>query len=142
MRNSCKYLLIACDGTGMFSSPSVHCDNYCKKHSRDGRMTYYHQMLGAVVIHPDRKEVFPLCPEPISKLDGSTKNDCEQNAMTRFLTDFQKEHPRLEVIFTEDALFAKGSYLQKILAIGAHFIVGAKPSGNPGLFAWLKGTPS
>ncbi len=84
-------------------------------------------MLDAVVIHPDRKEVFPLCPEPISKLDGSTKND------------FQKEHSRLEVIFTEDALSAKGPYLQKILAIGTHFIVGAKRPGNPGLFAWLKG---
>ncbi len=119
-----KYFLITCDGTGMFSSPSVHCDNCCEKHSRDGRMTYYHQILGAVVIHPDRKEVFPLCPEPISKLDGSTKND------------FQKEHSRLEVIFTEDALSAKGPYLQKILAIEAHFIVGAKPPGNPGLFAW------
>ncbi len=34
-----KYLLIACDGTGMFSSASVHCDNCCEKHSRDGRMT-------------------------------------------------------------------------------------------------------
>jgi hypothetical protein len=35
----------------------------------------YHQMLGAVVIHPDQKEVFLLCPEPISKPDGSTKPD-------------------------------------------------------------------
>lgn len=134
-----KYLLIACDGTGMFSSESVHCENCCEKHHKDGRVTYYHQMLGAVVVHPDQQEVFPLCPEPISKSDGSTKNDCEQNAMKRLLADFQKEHPHLEVIFTEDALSAKGPYLRRIKEIGAHFIVNVNPTGNPSLFEWLKG---
>ncbi len=102
-----KYLLIPCDGTGMFSSEAVHCENCCEKHHKDGRVTYYHQMLGVAVVHPDQKEVFPLCPEPISKPDGSTKNDCEQNAMKRFLQDFKQEHPHLDVIFTEDALSAR-----------------------------------
>ncbi len=134
-----EYLLIPCDGTGMFSSESVHCENCCEKHHKDGRVTYYHQMLGAVVVHPDQQEVFPLCPEPISKPDGSTKNDCEQNAMKRFLEDFQREHPRLKVIFTEDALSAKGPYLKRIKEIGAHFIVNVNPTGNPSLFEWLKG---
>lgn len=134
-----KYLAIACDGTGMFSSDTVHCENCCEKRHKEGRITYYHQMLGAVVVHPDQKEVFPLCPEPISKADGSSKNDCEQNAMKRLLADFQREHPRLEVIFTEDALSAKGPYIRRILEIGAHFIVNVNPTGNPSLFDWLKG---
>lgn len=134
-----EYILVACDGTGMFSSESVHCDNCCAKHHRDGRTTYYHQMLGAVVVHPDQREVFPMCPEPISKFDGSTKNDCEQNAMQRFLQDFQREHPRLKVIFGQDALSSKRPYLQRIKEIGGHFICGVKPSGNPSLFEWLKG---
>jgi hypothetical protein len=88
-----KYVLIPSDGTGMFSSEAVHCENCCEKHHKDGRVTYYHQMLAAAVVHPDQREVFPLCPEPISKPDGSTKNDCEQNAMKRFLQDFKREHP-------------------------------------------------
>ncbi|HUD01429.1 MAG TPA: transposase [Rhabdochlamydiaceae bacterium] len=134
-----EYLLIPCDGTGMFSSESVHCENCCEKHHKDGRVTYYHQMLGAVVVHPDQREVFPLCPEPISKSDGSTKNDCEQNAMKRLLEDFQREHPRLKVIFTEDALGAKGPCLKRIKEAGAHFIVNVNPTGNPSLFEWLKG---
>lgn len=134
-----EYLLVACDGTGMFSSEAVHCKNCCEKHHKDGRVTYYHQMLGAVVVHPDQKEVFPLCPEPISKADGSSKNDCEQNAMKRLLQDFQREHPRCKVIFTEDALSAKGPYLQRIKEMGAHFLVNVNPTGNPTLFEWLKG---
>ena len=134
-----KYLVFACDGTGMYSSKTVHCENCCEKHHKDGSITYYHQMLGAVLVHPDQKEVFPLCPEPISKADGSTKNDCEQNAMKRFLADFQREHPHLEAIITEDALGAKGPYLRRILEIGAHFVVNVNPTGNPTLFEWLKG---
>jgi hypothetical protein len=133
------YILLACDGTGLFSSDNVHCENCCERHHKGGKVTYYHQMLGAVIIHPNQREVFPICPEPISKPDGSSKNDCEQNAMQRLLKDFQKEHPHLKVIFTEDALSAKGPYLRKIQEIGAHFIVSVNPTGNPTLFEWLKG---
>jgi hypothetical protein len=59
--------------------------------------------------------------------------------MKRLLADFQREHPHLEVIFTEDALSAKGPYLRRILEIGANFIVNVNPTGNPSLFEWLKG---
>lgn len=134
-----EYLLVACDGTGMFSSDSTHCENCCVKQHKNGTVTYYHQMLSAVVVHPDQKEVFPLCPEPISKPDGSTKNDCEQNAMARLLKDFKQEYPRLKVIFTEDALSAKGPYLRRIQEVGLHFIVNVNRTGNPSLFEWVKG---
>jgi hypothetical protein len=134
-----QYFLIPCDGTGIFSSDAVHCQNCCEKHHKDGSVTYYHQMLGSVIVHPDQPEVFPLCPEPISKSDGSSKNDCEQNAFARLLEDFHKEHPHLKAIFTYDALAAKAPYLRRIKEIGAHFIVNVNTTGNPSLFEWLKG---
>lgn len=31
----------------------------------NGSKTYYHQMLSAVLVHPDKKEVIPLAPELI-----------------------------------------------------------------------------
>jgi hypothetical protein len=134
-----NYVLAACDGTGLFSSEQVHCSNCCKKHHKDGRITYYHQMLAGVLIHPDQKEVFPFCPEAISKTDGSTKNDCEQNAFRRFVEHFRREHPRLQIIFTNDALSSKAPYIRPIIDMGAHFIFGVNPTGNPALFEWLKG---
>lgn len=135
--NNC--VLAACDGTGIFSSEEVYCSNCCEKHHKDGRVTHYHQMLAGVLIHPDHREVLPFCPEPISKSDGSTKNDCEQNAFRRFLEYFRKEHPRLNVIFTSDALSAKAPYIRPIIDMGAHFIIGVNPGGNPSLFDWVKG---
>jgi len=56
-----KYLLLS-DGTGDFSSGTICCKNCCVKKHKDGRKTYYHQALGAVIAHPDFKEEHPHLP--------------------------------------------------------------------------------
>jgi len=47
-----KHYLLSVDGTGYFSSHHVHCDQCCVKNHRDGSKTYYHQLLGAAIVHP------------------------------------------------------------------------------------------
>ena len=47
-----EYCLAAIDASGYFSSNEIHCDSCCKKNHRDGTVTYYHQMLAAVMVHP------------------------------------------------------------------------------------------
>lgn len=84
--------LCSIDGTGYFSSSSIHCKNCCVKTSKDGSKTYYHQMLCAVLVHPNQQHVILFCPEPIQKEDGSTKKDCERNASKRLLKDLKREH--------------------------------------------------
>jgi hypothetical protein len=39
--------------------------------------SYYHQLLAAVLVHPQLKTVLPLMPEAITGQDGERKNDCE-----------------------------------------------------------------
>lgn len=68
--------LVSIDGTGYFSSSSIYCNSCCQKNHKDGSVTYHHQMLSPVLIHPDLKQVVPLAPEPIIKQDGASKNDC------------------------------------------------------------------
>lgn len=133
-----KYLLLN-DGTGFFSSKQVHCNNCCEKHHKDGSITYYHQMLAAVIAHPEFKEVIPICPEPIMKEDGATKNDCERNAAIRLLNDFRREHPHLPVIVVEDALSANGPHLNLLKELNMSFITVVKPKGNAYLFDWVNG---
>ncbi len=42
------HLLIGIDGTGWFHSDKIRCEDCCEKHRRDGTISYYHQLLGAV----------------------------------------------------------------------------------------------
>ena len=126
--------LLSLDGTGYFSSNKVHCPSCMAKVSRSGEETYYHQMLGAALVHPDLKEVLPLCPEPIIKQDGETKNDCERNAARRFLSKFRKEHPHLPVIVVEDGLSSNAPHVRDLLAQRMHFILGVKEGDHSFLF--------
>ena len=130
------YLMLS-DGTGFFSSSTVKCANCCEKHHKNGECTYYHQMLCAVLAHPDFKEVIPLCPEPIAKTDGSKKNDCERNASERLLRDFRREHPHLPVILAEDGLSSNGPHLKLLKELDIRFITVVKPDGNKNLFEWV-----
>ncbi len=50
-----------------------------------------------------------------------------------------ENHHVWKVIFTMDALSSKAPYIRPINAMGAHFIIGITPEGNPSLFQWLKG---
>lgn len=131
--------LMAIDGTGMFESNKIHCSNCCEKHHRNGQTSYYHSVLAGAIVHPDKKQVIPLCPEPISKHDGSTKNDCEQNATHRFLGDIKTEHPRLKLTILADALHATAPQVNYLKSLGYSFILNVKPGSHSLLFDWLLG---
>jgi hypothetical protein len=122
------HYLLSLDGTGYFNSTKVHCESCCvKKYSHTGEiLSFYHNMLGAVLIHPDFKEVIPLPPEPILQQDGHSKNDCEQNASVRILEKVRREHPHLKLIVVEDALSATGPHVKLLKEHKMKFIVGCK----------------
>jgi Transposase DDE domain len=128
------HYLVALDGTGYFSSPTIHCDSCLHKEHRNGSVTYYHQMLGAAIIHPDFREVIPLMPEPIVKQDGTTKNDCERNAAKRFITKLRQDHPHLKFIITEDALSSNAPHIETLHDSGCHYILGVKEGDHTYLF--------
>ena len=116
--------LLSLDGTGYFSSSSIHCDSCLEKvHKQTGEITYHHQMLAAVLIHPEHREVIPLAPEPIQKQDGNSKNDCERNAAKRLLRRIRKEHPRLNLIVVEDGLASNAPHIRELLDLDMHFIL-------------------
>ncbi|MGB7551196.1 MAG: hypothetical protein WBM15_06505, partial [Chromatiaceae bacterium] len=136
------HYLLSLDGTGYFSSPTIHCPQCCEKHHRNGAITYYHQMLGAVLVHPNHQEVFPLAPEPILKQDGAQKNDCERHAGKRLLADVRREHPHLKLIVIEDGLASNAPHIRWLKDLALRFILGAKPDDHQFLFAWVDQTPT
>ena len=64
------HYLVSIDGTGYFSSKTVHCEQCCTKEHRDGSITYQHQILQAAIVHPNLKQVIPFAPEPIIRQHG------------------------------------------------------------------------
>ena len=128
------YHLLLMDGTQYFVSEKVHCDSCLKKEHQDGRVSYSHQMLSAVLAHPDHREVIPFAPEPIGNQDGQTKNDCERNAARRLLRRIKAEHPRLNLIVVEDGLASNAPHIRDLKALGMHFILGAKPGDHAFLY--------
>ena len=128
------HYLLALDGTGYFSSKQIHCDSCLETHHRNGTVTYSHQMLGAALIHPDKREVIPLMPEPIVKQDGTEKNDCERNAAKRFVTKFRQDHPHLKVIVTEDSLSSNAPHIETLHDHDMHYILGVKEGDHAFLF--------
>lgn len=98
------------------------------------QVTYYHNMFCAAIVHPDKKIVLPLAPEPIMKADGATKNDCERNASKRLYADARREHPHLKFIVVEDALASNVPHLTDLAALDMRYIIGAKPGDHKFLF--------
>ena len=134
--------LLSVDGTGYFESKNIFCENCCKKTHRNGVVGYYHYMLGAAIVHPSLKQVFPLCPEPIVKQDGNSKNDCEARALYRMLPDIKREHPNIKkLILVCDALSANTPAINYIKSFDYSYIINAKPSATKNLYDWIAGLP-
>ena len=120
-------ILCSIDGTGLFSSSKIQCDQCCVKNHRNGDKEYYHQLLAASVVHPDYPTVFPLCPEIITRQDGETKNDCECNSSKRLLPALRKDFPHLKMILLHDALSCNGPHIKMLQELDFNYIITAKP---------------
>src|SRR3990167_1448269 len=136
-----NHCLVALDASGYFSSHQIHCDNCCEKHHRDGTVTFYHQMLAAVMVNPVYKTVFPLMIEPIQKQDGKTKNDCEHSAAKRLLRDLRVAHPHLKMVIVMDGLYADASIIRLLKELKFHFIITAKENDLKYLFEFYRAVP-
>ena len=127
-------LLLSVDGTGHFQSGKVHCEECCEKHHRNGEVSYYHQLLVASIVHPDKSTVLPLFPEAITKQDGNTKNDCESNAAKRLLPEINTQLPNLGFVVLQDAIAADAPTIRLHQSLDNRFIITAKASDLPFLY--------
>jgi hypothetical protein len=126
--------LLAIDGTGYFSSTAIRCPQCLVKNHKNGKTEYSHQLVMAVLVHPDRKEVIPVAVEPIIQQDGDNKNDCERNAVRRLLKLVRQMHPKLKCIVVEDGLASNGPHIHDLIAMDFQFLLGAKPDDHTFLF--------
>ena len=134
-----NHYLCAIDGVYHHSSNHVHCEACLTKNHKNGSVSHQHGVLQGVITHPDKKQIIPIMPEPISNLNNSYhKQDCEINASKRFLQRLREDHPRLNLIIVGDGLFSKGPMIQEVLANQFHFLFVAKPADHTYMMEWLE----
>ncbi len=121
--------LLAIDGTGLFHSSHIRCQECCVRNQDKPSESYYHQLMVPCLVHPDQKQVIPLAPEAIVFQDGATKNDCEKNALKRLLAHIKNDHPQLKLVIVLDGLYADVPTIRLIESYSWHYIIVAK-DGN------------
>lgn len=140
--NQFKYLdnqvLIALDGTEYYSSPKINCP-YCNcREHRNGKKTYYHQVITPVVVSPVKNQVINLAPEFIKKQNGKTKQDCENAAVKRWLLSNSAEEEKIQITLLGDDLYSRQPICELAIKQGYNFIFVAKPSSHKTLYEWLE----
>ena len=121
------YVAVAFDGTGFYCSGKINCPHCLTKKHRNGKVSYYHQALGAVAVSPKEKTVFPIAAEAIIQQDGNRKNDCEINASKRMIPQVRQNLGAKEkIIGLFDALYCNGPLIKTLQSEEMSYIIGTK----------------
>lgn len=125
--------LCSLDGTQYFGSTKIHCPE-CTVTRRDGQLTYAHTALIPVLVKPDTQEVLVLEPEFITPQDGSEKQDCERNAVRRWVLRNAERFAGRAVTILADDLHCNQPFCELLLEHHLDFILTCKPESHPTLY--------
>jgi len=128
--------LISLDGSQYFSSHRIHCAN-CRTTVHDGKTTYSHAVLLPVVSAPGQPQVFCLDPEFMTPQDGHEKQDCEQQAIKRWVERNAERFEPWSVTILTDDLHCHQPLCALLLEHKMHFILTCKPDSHQSLYEEL-----
>ena len=132
-------LLLALDGTQYHSSNSIHCDQCTETHHGNGPTRYTHTVVTPVLVAPGQACVLPLAPEFITPQDGHQKQDCENAAAKRWLSQHSQLFQHHRITLLGDDLYSRQPLCKQVLAVGGNFIFVCKPTSHKTLYEWLEG---
>ena len=131
-------LLLSLDGLEYFSSKTIHCANCRQKQSRDESTIYSHSVITSVLVSTRTHHVIALEPEFIDTQDGYDKQDCEQNAIKRWIERNATRFPPHQITILADDLHCKQPLLKLLLDSHFNFIVVCKPQSHKTLYRALQ----
>lgn len=130
--------LVALDGTEYFSSQEVHCPQCSQRHHRNGRVSYFHQVVTPVMVKPGCNQVLNLAPEFIRPQDGHDKQDCETAAAKRWIEAHPIADTDVGVTLLGDDLYSRQPMCQTVLEHGYGFIFVCLQTSHEELYEWLE----
>ena len=128
--------LISLDGSQYFSSQKLHCEN-CRVQMRDDRAYYSHLVMAAMVCAPGKEHVICLQPEFITPQDGHEKQDCEQQAIKRWVERHAGRFSDWGVTVLTDDLHCHQPTCELLLQHKLHFVLTCKEESHQGLYEEL-----
>ena len=115
--------LISCDGTGTISSQQVYCENCFQREMVNGEVLYIHYAILPVIGKAGDSRVLVLEPEFICPQDGHEKQDCEREAIKRWIKRNTQHYPRHRYTLLGDDLYACLPICELFLEKGFNFIL-------------------
>ena len=128
--------LISLDGSQYHASQKVHCEN-CRVQVQGDRAYYSHLVMAAVVCAPGQEHVICLQPEFITPQDGHEKQDCEQQAIKRWVERHARRFSAWSVTVLADDLHCHQPTCELLLQHKLHFVLTCKEDSHPGLYEEL-----
>lgn len=129
--------LVALDGVVYFSSEKLSCAHCSQRTDRAGQVHYYHSAITPVIVKPNTPQVLPLAPEFIEPQDGHDKQDCEQQAVKRWLDKHGTRLPPFSRTYLADDLFSHQPVCQQIVDQQQYFLFVCKPDSHSALYEWV-----
>jgi hypothetical protein len=129
--------IVSVDGSGYFSSHTIHCPGCLRKKGKE--TLFEHHIVQAALMHPDKRQVIPLCPEEVINTDGQDKQDCEINAGKRLIRKIRKNHPKLSITIVADSLYSKQPFIKDLGREHMHFVLVAKEEDHKVLMEYIQG---
>ncbi|MEA2022391.1 MAG: hypothetical protein U9N08_07950, partial [Candidatus Caldatribacteriota bacterium] len=131
-----SWFIIAVDATGVASYSERHCENCLKTTSKNGKETFFHNVLEAKLICSNGFSV-SLGTEWIENPgEDYDKQDCESKAFKRLAPKLKKDYPRLPICITADGLYPNQHFLNICREYQWHYILTFKEGNIPSV--WKK----
>jgi hypothetical protein len=130
------HVMVASDGTGVFSSSEYHCDQCLTQDHDDGTKTYLHNMLETKIVGWNTLAISVLTEPLLNPADGTyKKQDCETKAFHRLLLRLKQLFPREPICHLLDSLYCQGPVFKAIADRNQKFICCFKQGSIPTLYA-------
>jgi len=129
------HLMMAGDGTGIFSSSEFHCRQCLTQEHQDGSKTYMHNVLEVKVVTWSGLALSVMTEMQLNPKGGKyEKQDCESKAFHRMLPRLKEEFPQQSIVHLLDAGYCNGPMFKAIDAVHHKFICCFKPGSIPTLY--------
>ena len=126
--------LCALDGVTYFSSQTISCKQCKQQVHSNGTITYTHSAIAPVLVAPGVAEVISLSPELIQRQDGAEKQDCEQNAMKRWIVRNASHFAPYSLTILTDDLHCHQPLCALCRTHKLHFILVCLPDSHKTLY--------